>query len=229
MSAAGGLCIVLLAAGRGRRFHAAGGQGDKLGQRLPDGRTVAIAAAQALRAAWSGVGLRGRADDGPDGGPHGGPVVRRWLAVVPPLASAVDRAAAQALRQALADTGWELVEAHDADAGMGRSLAAGVRAAPQAGGWLVALADMPYLQAATLSRIAAQPLEPAGIVAPSYRGRRGHPVRFGAAYGEALRALQGDVGARDVLLRHADALRLLEVDDPGVLRDVDTPADLGTP
>ncbi|MCK7579437.1 MAG: NTP transferase domain-containing protein [Chromatiales bacterium] len=59
-----------------------------------------------------------------------------------------------------------------------------------------------------------------------HRGQRGHPVGFSAEFAPALRALQGDRGARDLLARHADRLQCLEVDDPGVLLDVDTPADL---
>jgi molybdenum cofactor cytidylyltransferase len=65
------------------------------------------------------------------------------------------------------------------------------------------------------------------VAAPFHDGRRGHPVGFGAACFDALATLDGDAGARDVVAAHGDALVRLEVDDPGVLRDVDTAADLG--
>ena len=130
------------------------------------------------------------------------------------------------LVQRLAATGVRIVECPQAEAGMGVSLAAGVAATADAGGWLIALADMPYIRPDTIRQLAAVLADGAALVAPCYRGERGHPVGFGAEFGPALRALQGDRGARDLLARHADRLQCLEVDDPGVLRDVDSAADL---
>ncbi|MHB2021504.1 MAG: selenium cofactor biosynthesis protein YqeC [Candidatus Xenobia bacterium] len=106
--------------------------------------------------------------------------------------------------------------------GMATSLSAGIAATPRdASRCLVALGDMPALQPETIHRLLA---EDAPIVAPSYQGRRGHPVAFGATLRNELTTLQGDVGAREVLLRHG--VVEIDVDDPGVLLDVDTPADL---
>ena len=66
----------------------------------------------------------------------------------------------------------------------------------------------------------------APIAAPCYRQQRGHPVGFAAGMREELENLHGDQGARSVLQRHRQAMRLLEVDDPGILADIDTPRDL---
>ncbi|HXK57970.1 MAG TPA: NTP transferase domain-containing protein, partial [Gammaproteobacteria bacterium] len=66
----------------------------------------------------------------------------------------------------------------------------------------------------------------AALVAPGYRGRRGHPVGFSADWGERLAALSGDAGARHLLASHRRELQLLPVADPGVLQDVDTPEEL---
>jgi len=55
---------------------------------------------------------------------------------------------------------------------------------------------------------------------------RGHPVGFGAMHGEALAALDGDLGARELIASASDAVTKLDVDDPGILADVDTPDDL---
>ncbi|HCK4783779.1 TPA: nucleotidyltransferase family protein, partial [Pseudomonas aeruginosa] len=49
----------------------------------------------------------------------------------------------------------------------------------------------------------------------------------GRAFWDALAQLDGDQGARRVLLAHRPAWREVPCDDPGVLRDVDTPAALG--
>jgi molybdenum cofactor cytidylyltransferase len=110
--------------------------------------------------------------------------------------------------------------------GMGHSLAAAVRATPDASGWLVALADMPFIQPATIALVANALHAGAGITAPFYRGKRGHPVGFSAHWFDALSTLQGDRGARDLLSRHAGALTCIPCEDDGVLIDLDTPEGL---
>jgi molybdenum cofactor cytidylyltransferase len=112
------------------------------------------------------------------------------------------------------------------DQGMGASLACGVCAAPHAAGWIIALADMPFVPAEIVCTLAAQLNAGATIVAPAYQGQRGHPVGFGHAFYAALSALSGDQGARHILKQNADRLSLVPSTDPGVLRDIDTQADL---
>ena len=110
--------------------------------------------------------------------------------------------------------------------GMGYSLAHGVAMARDAGGWIVALADMPRVSPATIRSVADALAEGATIAAPAYRGERGHPVGFATSLQLELLALSGDSGARAVIERHRDALRVIECDDPGVLLDVDAKEDL---
>ncbi|TBO31413.1 nucleotidyltransferase family protein [Aquabacterium lacunae] len=131
----------------------------------------------------------------------------------------------QALVQHLSDTAspWQQLVAPEAAHGMGHTLAAGVRATPQATGWVVALADMPALQASTVAAVARALREGALIAAPVHQGHRGHPVGFAAHWRASLLALQGDAGARDLLRTHADRVTAVPVDDPGCLLDVDTP------
>jgi len=122
--------------------------------------------------------------------------------------------------------GLQVVECENAHTGMGASLAAGVDASREARGWLIALADMPFIKDSTLQR-AVQALETGGLlVAPFHAGRRGHPVGFHSSFRDELLALSGDAGAREILTRHARSLTRLDVDDAGVVLDVDTPADL---
>ncbi|MCC7120982.1 MAG: nucleotidyltransferase family protein [Gammaproteobacteria bacterium] len=113
------------------------------------------------------------------------------------------------------------------ECGLGESIACGVRAlAPGIDGVLVVLGDMPRVTATSCAALIEHfaPLAETAIVAPVYRGQRGHPVLFGAAHLPALAALTGDRGARALL---ADAaVTTIEVDDPGILLDIDTPADL---
>lgn len=160
-----------------------------------------------------------------DGTPLGVVAARTLRAAVPEVLAVVHPADAELARQ-LAAAGARLVECAEAEAGMGLSLAAGVSASADADGWLIALADMPYIRVDSIGLLAQALAERDALVAPCYRGRRGHPVGFGADFGPALQALHGDRGARDLLARHADRLQCIEVDDPGVLQDVDTPDDL---
>lgn len=146
-----------------------------------------------------------------------------------PRLAVVLRPEQDALATLLAPLPLTLIRTSAAENGLGASLAAGVAATAQApGGWIIALADMPYIRPATygelLHRLAAA--RPDALIAPSHRGQRGHPVAFGPAWGTALCRLQGDTGARALLHRHAGQLQLFASDDPGVLLDIDTEADL---
>jgi molybdenum cofactor cytidylyltransferase len=106
---------------------------------------------------------------------------------------------------------------------MGDSIAAGVGATPDAGGWLVLPADLPLVRPASL-RAVAQALQRASIVLPMHEGTRGHPVGFAAEHGPALAALTGAEGAA-AIVRAAQPLKL-ELDDEGIVADIDTVEDL---
>ncbi|MBI2803047.1 MAG: nucleotidyltransferase family protein [Gammaproteobacteria bacterium] len=113
-------------------------------------------------------------------------------------------------------------------AGMGSSIAAGVAALTTAlDGIFICLGDMPDVEPATFEQLATSfaIADGTAIIAPVYRGRRGHPVLFAPAYREALCALTGDQGARAVV-ESASTLVTIEVETPGVLLDIDTVADM---
>ena len=113
-----------------------------------------------------------------------------------------------------------------AEAGIGASLAFGVRSTRHAGGWLVALADMPWIGPETIRQIAAELARGADCVVPVHQGRRGHPVGFGRSFGPDLERLGSDEGARSILCRQPHRIHRIEVDDPGILLDIDEPGDL---
>ena len=113
-----------------------------------------------------------------------------------------------------------------ADDGMGASLAFGVAAAPDANGWIVALADMAFVQRETIESVADRLRAGAWIVAPCHQGRRGHPVGFTQALYPELIRLGGDRGARPLLERYASRVETFESGDPGIFLDIDTLRDL---
>lgn len=143
-----------------------------------------------------------------------------------PRVVAVVRPGDQALIDALSGIGLQVVENPLADQGMGSSLAAGIHATPDATGWLVALADMPWIQPATITLLLERLQQGASMVAPVCQGQRGHPVGFSARWQQPLRTLSGDKGARDLIVQHQDELELIDTEDAGVLRDIDHPTDL---
>jgi molybdenum cofactor cytidylyltransferase len=130
------------------------------------------------------------------------------------------------LADMLEQEGCHVTVCQDAAQGMGASLAHAIRTERSADGWVVALADMPRIGPDTIRRITAAIAEGAGIAAPRFQGTRGHPVGFGARFGQELAALSGDSGARSLLERHRDAIVLIDCDDAGVLLDIDRRADL---
>lgn len=187
---------LLLTGGRGSRFDASGHR-DKL-LAIYAGAPVAVQAARHLIAACASV-----------------------FAVLP-----LNKPQLLALLQA---EGCETLPTDATQLGMGHSIAHGVariteRCAPAP--LVVALGDMPAVQPDTIRALIDRAgNDPNSIVAPGYRGRRGHPVVFGAAHWPALTELAGDRGAFALLERHRP--RIIEVDDPGVLQDIDTEDDLG--
>jgi molybdenum cofactor cytidylyltransferase len=183
---------VLLAAGHGRRWLAAGGDTDKLMHRLPDGTPMVVAAARALNDA-----------------------LPRSVAVVRPA----DAAVAHALRAC----GLHVVWADEESGGLGQNLAMAVASTPSADGCVVSLGDMPRVQTSTVAAVAEALADGHTLAAPFYRGERGHPVGFGKVLKPALLALRGDVGARELLRSNAQDVHRINVDDEGVLIDMDVP------
>ncbi|MCB1863131.1 MAG: nucleotidyltransferase family protein [Gammaproteobacteria bacterium] len=180
----------------------AAGSGERFGSHkllhpLPDGRLLGIAAAENL------------------------------IAVIPDSIAVVRPGDESVLKNALLELGYQLIVNADAESGMGGSLALGIRATRyRERGWVVALADMPWIDHASIRKVANRVEQGASLAAPEYRGQRGHPVGFSAIWGEQLAALSGDAGARCVLDSNRRELELLTVADPGVLQDVDRPEQL---
>jgi molybdenum cofactor cytidylyltransferase len=123
----------------------------------------------------------------------------------------------QAMRMAQA-YGCDVVSIESS--GMGDSIAAGVAACPDAGGWLIVLGDMPFILPSSIERVVAAIADDA-VSVPVQNGEFGHPVGFGRSFGAGLQALSGDRGARP-LFRQGRVVEVA-VDDPGILWDIDVP------
>lgn len=155
-----------------------------------------------------------------------------WLQVFPQVTVVVKeedtplrRAVAGALGEARAGRIHWLVSP-DAALGMSASLVQGVSAHLNASGWLVGLADMPAVPTEVIGAVRSAIAGGALLAAPFCKGRRGHPVGFSSHYLEDLLALQGDAGARSILVRDAEWLHPVVTEDPGIFIDIDSPDDL---
>ncbi|AVH37763.1 CTP--molybdopterin cytidylyltransferase [Pseudomonas monteilii] len=123
--------------------------------------------------------------------------------------------------------GCRVIGSPDAASGMGHSLAVGARSLhdSQAQAVAILLGDMPCIDPATLRRL-AEAANASRIVLPRHAGQQGHPVIFGRDFWPALGQLHGDGGARSVVHAHRGSCVVVEVEDAGVLLDVDTPQGL---
>lgn len=125
-----------------------------------------------------------------------------------------------------------IMHAPVAPIGMGVSLSTAVqhvsRAACPHTALAVVLGDMAFVSPDTLEGLISR-VHSDAIVRPVCDGVAGHPVLFGRRFWPELAALEGDEGARSLLHRHRQHVADLEVNDPGVLLDIDTPEDLSSP
>ncbi len=166
---------------------------------------------------------------------HGRPLVTHLAATA--LAARLEGlvvvlgAAAPAVRAALGALPQDrlsLVECADYQAGQAASLRCGLAALPTAtAGVLVLLVDQPLVSVALLDRLVEAFVQaPTALaVVPRYQGQRGNPVLLAAGLFSQLARLSGDVGARSLLQAHAEQIHWLDLDDPAVIYDIDTPAD----
>lgn len=175
------------------------GSADKLLQLLPDGRPIALASAESLIKAM-------------------------------PISIAVVRSENIVLAELLLNAGLKVVFCNENDQEMADSLSTAIRSSTSLeaanDGFVIALADMPYIEPATIKIVATNLSTGAAIVIPTYQGQRGHPVGFSAKFRSELENLHGDEGARSIIRRYPDEVELLQCDDAGILADIDTQADL---
>ncbi|MBK7645663.1 MAG: nucleotidyltransferase family protein [Betaproteobacteria bacterium] len=148
----------------------------------------------------------------------------RHLAAICPRTIVVIRPDDSVLAELLAAEGLETVVCESAAQGMGHSLSCGVAASPNAAGWLVALADMPFIQPASYHAVLRALYDGALMARPVFDKMMGHPVGFGADSYSRLISLTGDQGGKVILAADPTLLVTCPVNDPGIIHDVDRPS-----
>ena len=139
-------------------------------------------------------------------------------------------ASAEAIRQQLPQPLLESVKVvinHNYGQGMASSLREGLsHVSPQCDAALIILGDQPFIQPQTLHRIMdGYRGARAQIVIPTFQGNRGNPVLLDRSVFSAVMALQGDTGCRAIFPNHLSAILKVEVEDPGILLDIDSQDD----
>ncbi|WP_110657274.1 nucleotidyltransferase family protein [Salinicola halimionae] len=193
------IVALVMAAGVSRRFGS-----DKRRARLDDGQTLLETTLATVAQVYSRCRLITRQDDDIEWALHassGQGELQRWVAAQ----------AGNGLGGSLGDAFRHLIAQDDP------AIAAAV-----------VLADMPWLSATTCAQLNCH-AHSEHIVIPSHQGKRGHPVLFGRRFWPALAELQGGDGARSVVQSNPQAVKIIDVDDLGIWRDVDTPQDLQEP
>jgi molybdenum cofactor cytidylyltransferase len=126
---------------------------------------------------------------------------------------------------AMLDPRVRAVENHDPSRGMFSSIQEGVAQA-QGDAILVMPGDMPFVSPETVRAVIAAYERKPSIVSPRYRGKRGHPVALPGFLRDEIRAATTGATLHDVIHAHTDIRIDVDVDDAGVIRDVDRPEDL---
>ena len=139
-----------------------------------------------------------------------------------------DSALTQLIDQRLGRQRPIIVPTDHAHLGMAASIADGIRAVVDWDYVFLGLGDMPYVRPDTLATLkltmdAARLDKEPRIVVPMYADTAGHPVGFSREFFAELIALTGDRGARSIVDAHSRDVRRIDVDDPGVITDIDQP------
>lgn len=147
-----------------------------------------------------------------------------------PLTIAVVRPENKELAELLQSAGLKVFSCSERDKEMADSLSSAVRLSANfsesSDGFIIALADMPYVDPLTITAVASRLSAGDSIVVPTYHGQRGHPVGFSAKFRYELEKLHGDEGARSILKRYTNEIHMLECADAGILADIDSLTDL---
>lgn len=136
--------------------------------------------------------------------------------------------AADAIRRQIPLDGIRVVVNEAYQEGMSTSLKKGISASdPHAEASIIVLADQPFVRADTIDLLISQfRKQKPEIVIPIHNGSRGNPVILRRSVFPELMQLSGDMGCRAIFASHSENILKVPVDDPGVVLDLDTEADL---
>ncbi|MEW9082820.1 nucleotidyltransferase family protein [Caldanaerobacter subterraneus] len=111
--------------------------------------------------------------------------------------------------------------------GMGYTLKKGIENLPKdIDGFAIVLGDMPFIKPETMNLLIEEFFNYKDIVVPVFNGRKGHPPIFPLKYAEEMKKVCKDIGAREIIKKYQNRVRLVETNDVGILLDIDTLSEL---
>lgn len=127
--------------------------------------------------------------------------------------------------QILKNTTLKIVNNTDYLKGMSTSIVAGIKLINWSSeGVMVCLADMPLIKVSTYNNLINkfnEANDTKKIIIPTYKRQKGNPILFGKYYFNFLLKLKGDKGARDLIKKRSDYVILVDINDDGIVRDID--------
>ena len=131
----------------------------------------------------------------------------------------------------LLDEKMSLVNNPNYKKGMTTSIKAGVRSAKKENAFMICLGDQPFIKSETYKKIAKYAENSfqeskSAIVKPSYQGKQGNPVVFSSNYLEDILNHEEPEGCKEIVEKNKAQLCLIEVNDEGILKDIDNKTDL---
>ena len=134
---------------------------------------------------------------------------------------------ANEIRKLIASRPVTIVVNPDYHQGISTSIIAGLNLVDsQAQAVTLALGDQPLINSQAINRLVKEFYNhDRGIVIPTYKGKRGHPIIFAIKYKEKLLELKGDIGGRQIIKEHPDDILEVVVRSEGINIDVDNISD----
>ena len=151
--------------------------------------------------------------------------LKPWLAVFDRINIVVrsdNHALIQTLENSELASRLTIIIATDAAKGMSASLISGIEANKEADGWLIGLADMPFIKSSVIADSVQTLIAGADITLPIFNEQRGHPVGFASHFKSQLLTISGDKGAKQVIASSPDKITFINSPDSGIWQDIDT-------
>ena len=93
--------------------------------------------------------------------------------------------------------------------------------------FFISLGDMPSINYNTYNQLIKYSKDKKVIV-PLFKGQKGNPVLFPKSFEKKLLSIEGDSGAKKMLEINKKKVLNLEIDDPGIIKDLDVPSDFNS-
>ena len=132
----------------------------------------------------------------------------------------------QKIQEAIKNSNIEFIHNKNFQNGISSSVVTAIKSAPEdCSAILIGLGDMPKITASHINKLidAYNPLEGRAICVPTWKGKRGNPVLWARRFFPEMLQLKGDFGAKELMGKYAELVVEVEMNDNGIIIDIDTP------